>query len=575
MKNRYVIIFAAVFAAVATAFTDACCADIMPGTLKNARIVFDSDRDLASDGVRSVYLWEDGRVSRLFKGAVCPRWSPDGESIACVLKGREKDGEIAILNCSGIMKTEITPMEKAEAVEWLDGNNLVYVGRKQKDAETGRSLVILYELPSNNERVLYSTRDSGEIYQINWNRGRDNLILDLKDGFSEEAGFERRAVLLDIRPGGVPKIIHGYNAYKPAIFHDDNTLIFQTDLDMAGNPVKDPAAGALTAYDMDSGEWAGIRDALSVQNTRFSNDGNYFYSAEGESNDSAVIRLFSVDDLNRAILRISPKGNWLSKPYKDLRPDLFLPDSVVTAAAALPVSMSGGIASAGGTTEGAAAQAAVAGRAPVARVPGAVRPLSPERLARPRLSERLDWRPAADRPVIRKEVVPDATPRELSQIDSRPGVSLEKTPSVDTTKTYYPPATSGNTVQTGLPARPESGDGSEVYMKEYSPGMTKTTAGMNEPLQKGQQIYSEADEPLPAPGGTVQTSVPVVPSGLPKGVRVPPGARPIPRGWVIETSMGDKITVEYAADGKSYTVTESGPNFNSKTTYPVQGAKQN
>jgi len=558
MKNRYPVIMVGIFVIVISALASAYPAEKVPVELKGARFVFDSDRDRASDGASSVYLWEDGRTSKLFKGAICPRWSPDGERIACVLRVPGKEGEIAILDRSGTMRTEMAPIERAQAVEWLDANNLIYIARGQGEPEFVKTYIILYDLVTNVEKKLYSTQESGEIYQMNWDRAHDNLILDTRDRFSEGTEFTRRNVLLNVKAGGPPRVLYGYSAYKPSLFHDDETLVFQSDLKMDGRPAAKAGTGALAAYDIRSGEWAGIRDALSIQNTRLSEDGRYFYSAEAEGSDTVIIRLFSVEDLNRPLLRVSPKKSVLSRPYKDLRPDLFIPGAAA-AIAVSPVYLSGGVLSSKTGIHETAVQDTVVQKTAAERVPRAARPAARPavRPVRPALSERLTWRPDPNRTVVQRGA-PDATGRTLPQLDSEAAKPFEKTPALSTTKTYEP-------LQTAEDAR------QDMIMKEAVPGAQKYTSEANKPLEKGPTYYSE---PEPVPGNIVQTAVAPVHSNLPPGVRVPPGMTPTQRGWYYETSLGDRITVEYSEDGSSYTVTEEGPNLNSKTTYPVYGAKK-
>lgn len=530
--------------------TTAWAAANIPADLKSARIVFDSDRDRSIDKVNSIYLWEAGRISKIFKGAFCPRWSPEGDRIACVLEIPGKEGYIGILDRAGAIKTEIEAGEKAIALEWLGRGHIIYVAKDAGDTEFSRSHIILYELATNKERKLYSTQESGEIYQINWDKDRANLILDVSDIFPGSGELRRRTALLDLRTGGPLKMVYDHNAYKPALFHDGSTIVFQADLDIKGSHVNRPGTGVLAAYDISSGEWAGIRDALFVHNTRFSDDGKYFYSAEGEGDKSVVIRLFLVDDLERPVLRVSQKSAWPARAHKDLRPDLFISPAAASIPI-VPVYVHGNAVNAVTTTHEKIAQNVVIEKTHIER------PGLPVRPTRPVLSERVTWRPDPNTTATQRSL-PEAR-RTLPQLDSEGGKTTQKMPTYSADKKYEPLKTAEDARQ-------------EVYMKEGQPAQTKLTSEANQPLQKGPKMYSEPNEYIPSPGGVVQTSLPTVPSGLPPGVRVPPGARPIPRGWVIETSLGDKITVEYAEDGSSYTVTEEGPNFNSKATYPVYGA---
>ena len=336
MKNVILIILTAVIVSAAL-FSGTCPADPVPAELGRARLVFDSDHDAARDGANSVYLWEGGHLSKIFKNAVCPRWSLDGERIACIMRGAGGEGDIALLDRGGNLRQKITPGKKAQAVEWLDANNLVYAAQDTAEPESRKTYVIRRELSTDREKILYATQEGGEVYQMNWARDRVRLVLDVKDRLAEAQELRRGIVILDLALEGSPMTVYELNAFKPALFHDDATLIFQTDRDRAGKVVSKASAGVLAAYDTVSGGWAPIRDALNVQNTRFSRDGRYFYSAEGEGDRDVVIRLFTIENLKDPFLRISSRRIGKAGPYKDMRPDLFVPDMTAGHFVALPV----------------------------------------------------------------------------------------------------------------------------------------------------------------------------------------------------------------------------------------------
>ncbi len=547
-------------------FASAHALDNGPAELKSVRFVFDSDRDWALDKMISVYLWEGGRAKKLFKGAICPRWSPDGERIACVLRNPEKETGIAILDRSGTMRTEIMPSENAQAVEWLDENNLIYIAQGQGEPDFRKTNLIKYDLSTDNERILYTTQGSGEIYQMNWNRVRDGLILDIKDRFPGEQEFKRRAAFLNVKTGGSPKIIYEWSAYKPALFHDDETLVFQTDLMKDGKPVKKTGDGALAAYNLQTGEWAGVRDASSVQNTRFSRDGNYFYSAEGEGEQAVVIRLFSVEDLNKPLLRVSPGKGEPSWPHKDLRPDLFIPTGVsmaVILSVPLPAKIVG---------EKTAVKNTVGEKTPTSA-----------RLARPRLSARLSWRPDPNRPALERRLPVDREPalsprvpagRQPALPESAPPYTVTPMPVSSPPYTVTPMSESvpreGRSTITNMPfgADTSLSKSQTITAAGKKPLSTtpKMTSGANQPLNKISKMTSEANQPLIATNAVRAMAPPV-------WFKVPPDATPIERGWYYTTNLGDRFTTQYSEDWSSYTVTEEGPNFNSKTTYPVYGAR--
>ncbi|HPM42713.1 MAG TPA: hypothetical protein PLV52_02675, partial [Candidatus Omnitrophota bacterium] len=287
--------------------------------------------------MNSVYLWEGGRLSKLFKGAVCPRWSLDGERIACVMREKGREGDIAILDRRGKLRKEIALGKKAQSVEWLDANTLIYAAQDSSEPEFRKTYVISYDLAGDREKILYATREGGDVYQMNWSRDRARLVLDVRDRLAASQELRRGIVILDVSAKDSSITVYELSVFKPALFHDDATLICHTDRDRAGKVVPNADTGMLAAYDIRSGVWAPIRDALNVQNTRFSRDGRYFYSSEGEGDRSIVIRLFTIKNLSDPLLRISTWNNEPSQPRKDVRPDLFVPGMKTGVFVALPV----------------------------------------------------------------------------------------------------------------------------------------------------------------------------------------------------------------------------------------------
>lgn len=523
MKPAFASSLAAVIL-VPLALTGATYAAGLPDDLRGARFVYDSDRDIAKDGAPAVYLWEGGRTVKLFVGAIGPRWSPDGDRIACILALPGKKGTIAVLDRAGKIRIEIPPREAAEAVEWLDGDTLIYAAREERRAQdTRRTLLIRHDMRTASERILYATQASGEIYQLNWNRGRDRLIIDIMDRFPGEQDLMRRTAVLDAKDGGALETVYDRPASRPALSHDDETLVFQTDLDVQGKPAAKAGEGALAAFNIRSGEWAPIRRAHFVHNTRFSDNGRYFYSAEAEGETSVSIRVFSIEDMDTPVLRVSRATGILAEPHKDLRPDLFMPGTsweTFDAPAAIhgvtgvdkPVVHTN---VAGGQSPQNALTAAPHSRGTMH--------VMPDKGYAPKT--RGIWSADPHRPLTRGQL---------------PAEPAETMPKLSANKVYEPLQTSENARQ-------------GMIVKEATPSTAKLSANKPyDPLMKAVDARQEMLHKEPPPW-----------------FRVPDGATAVDHGWIVHGQSGMTVKTIFNEDYTSLTMTTKGPNIDNTVTYPV------
>lgn len=103
----------------------------------------------------------------------------------------------------------------------------------------------------------------------------------------------------------------------------------------------------------------------------------------------------------------------------------------------------------------------------------------------------------------------------------------------------------------------------------------------SEPATEEKNLPAESNRVI-ASGRDVASPVPTAASA---SLQEGPLARPVPssvsapagpshRDWSYTTPAGDRVSVTYSTDGKSYTVTEEGPNIGKKVkTYQIYGER--
>lgn len=281
------------------------------------KIIFESPYDFVKDQAKSIYLWEAGKIKKIYTAAHDPKWSLDKTSIAA---SRSGNGNIIIINEKGELQREVKTGFYAVDVGWMDKNNIFYVGTTREKISKPSKKLIHLNLVDESETTIYETSPVGLLQNVSYYPDRRIFVAGLLTKLEGESDLRSRVVTIDY-PTAVMKILYE-DARSPILDTQNDNIYFKTNLYPNGESMNSPVGGYICKLNLRTQELQKIRPVGLLRSMKLSRDEKYLYTSEQSETSGAQIYIFNIKNLINPIFTIEPRrqlrtGDWSQMVHPD------------------------------------------------------------------------------------------------------------------------------------------------------------------------------------------------------------------------------------------------------------------